>query len=72
MTIGAARPSDLDEPAIAAFLHSTKTDEAIEKVQANLERLHGAEVEALGEDSPCRLVNQCHLHDRNRLLVFPD
>ena len=39
-----------DEPAIAAFFHSTKADEAIEKVRANSERLHGAEVEALGED----------------------
>mmetsp|Transcript_28287 Transcript_28287/g.41959 ORF Transcript_28287/g.41959 Transcript_28287/m.41959 type:complete len:492 (-) Transcript_28287:43-1518(-) len=56
MTIGAARPSDLDEPAIAAFLHAnvnantTNREEMIKKVKIVSKRLYEAEVEALGED----------------------
>jgi len=47
---GAARPSDLDQPAIAAYLHGTRTDEMTEKVATVAKRLHDAEVEALGDD----------------------
>jgi hypothetical protein len=50
MTVGAARPSDLDDPAIAAFLHVTKRDDMIDKVRIVSKRLRDAEVEALGED----------------------
>jgi len=59
MTIGAAHPRDSDEPAIAAFLHATKSDEMIEKVRVVSKRLHGAEVEALGEDWVNKLVGEC-------------
>merc|ERR1740139_889254 len=47
---GAARPSDLDQPAIAAYLHGTRTEEMTEKVTTVAKRLHDVEVEALGED----------------------
>ena len=49
-TVGAARPSDLDDPAIAAYLFKTKKDEMLKKVQAVTKKLDAAEVEALGED----------------------
>ncbi len=49
-TIGAARPSDLDEPAIAAYLHANRKEEMLGKVRAIYQRLKDAEVEALGED----------------------
>lgn len=47
---GAARPSDLDEPAIAAYLHGTRKEENLTKVRAVQKRLYDAEVEALGEE----------------------
>jgi len=47
---GAARPSDLDEPAVAAYLHATKKPEMLEKVRNVAKRLHDAEKNALGED----------------------
>jgi hypothetical protein len=49
MTVGAARPSDLDEPAVAAFLHAAKKDEMIAKVRIVSKRLHDAEIEVFGE-----------------------
>lgn len=47
---GAARPSDLDEPAIAAYMYGERSDETLEKVKSVSERLRKAEVDALGED----------------------
>jgi len=47
---GAARPSDLDEPAIAAYLFANKKEETLKKVKAVSERLHQAKVDALGEE----------------------
>mmetsp|Transcript_1704 Transcript_1704/g.2432 ORF Transcript_1704/g.2432 Transcript_1704/m.2432 type:complete len:666 (+) Transcript_1704:12-2009(+) len=49
-TVGAARPSDLDDPAIAAYQFRTKNDEMLEKVEAVTKKLDEACVEALGED----------------------
>jgi len=49
-TVGAARPSDLDDPAIAAYLFRTKKDEMMQKVQPVTKKLDQASVEALGED----------------------
>jgi predicted aldo/keto reductase-like oxidoreductase len=46
---GAARPSDLDEPAIAAYLFGERKDETMRKVKAVSERLRQAEIDALGE-----------------------
>ena len=48
MTIGAARPSDLDQVAVAAHLHSKGEMLAIVKTVS--ERLKAAQVEALGQD----------------------
>ena len=49
-TVGAARPSDLDEPVVAAYLYANRKDEMISKVQSVSKRLREAEVEALGEE----------------------
>jgi len=49
-TVGAARPSDLDEPAVAAYLYANKKEEMLTKVKNVVERLKAAEVEALGEE----------------------
>jgi uncharacterized protein len=48
-TVGAGRPSDLDQPAIAAYLHATKPDETLAKVKAVTARLDQAQVIALGQ-----------------------
>ena len=50
MTIGAARPSDLDEPFVTAYLFAKRRDEMVAKVENVAKRLRAAEVEALGED----------------------
>ena len=50
ITIGAARPSDLDEPVIAAYMMANRKEEMIEKVKNVSKRLHDAEVDALGKD----------------------
>lgn len=49
-TVGAARPSDLDQPAVAAYLHMSKPDESLAKVKAVVERLEAAKEKALGKD----------------------
>jgi len=49
-TVGAARPSDLDEPAVAAYMYRTKKEETLKKVRAVVKRLDSALVEELGED----------------------
>lgn len=49
-TVGAARPSDLDEPAVAAYLFRTRKDEMLKKVRAVTEKLDDAMVEAFDED----------------------
>lgn len=48
MTIGAARPSDLDQVAVAAYMQGQGI--MIEKVTKVAERLHHAQVDALGQD----------------------
>jgi len=47
---GAARPSDLDEPAVAAYLHGHRKNEMLGRVRAVEKRLHDAMLEAHGED----------------------
>jgi len=47
---GAARPSDLDEPAIAAYMYDKKKLETMQKVYAVSERLRQAEIDVLGEN----------------------
>lgn len=49
-TVGAARPSDLDEPAVAAFLHATKPEEVSAKVKIVTKRLDEAKEQALGKE----------------------
>ena len=49
-TVGAARPSDLDEPALAAFRFGTQRAETLERVQAAVQRLEARKLEALGDD----------------------
>ena len=49
-TVGAARPSDLDEPAVAAYLFKTRKETMLSKVKAVVKKLDDAQVEALGED----------------------
>lgn len=49
-TVGAARPSDLDQPAVAAYLHDTKPDEVLAKVKAVTIRLDEAKEKALGKE----------------------
>jgi len=50
MVCGAARQSDLDEPAVAAYLFDNRKGEMLEKVQAVETRLHKAMIETHGED----------------------
>mmetsp|Transcript_9400 Transcript_9400/g.28070 ORF Transcript_9400/g.28070 Transcript_9400/m.28070 type:complete len:579 (+) Transcript_9400:181-1917(+) len=50
MTIGAARPSDLDEPFVTAYMFAKRKEEMITKVRNVAERLSDAEIEAFGED----------------------
>jgi hypothetical protein len=47
-SIGAARPSDLDQAAVAAYLHGKK--ELLPKVREVTERLNKAKVKVLGQD----------------------
>jgi predicted aldo/keto reductase-like oxidoreductase len=49
-TVGAARASDLDEPAVAAYLFRTRKDEMLDKIKAVTKKLDDARIEALGED----------------------
>lgn len=49
-TVGAARASDLDEPAVAAYLYRTRKDEMLEKVKAVQTKLDDARIETLGAD----------------------
>jgi hypothetical protein len=49
-TIGAGRPSDLDNAAVAAYLHKTRSDDIATKTKAVVERLDRAKTEALGKD----------------------
>ena len=50
MTIGAARPSDLDEPFVTAYMFAKRREEMVEKVKTIAQRLHNRQVEVLGED----------------------
>jgi hypothetical protein len=47
---GAARPSDLDLPAVAAHLQGTRAETTLEKVKAVVGRLEQAKQEALGKE----------------------
>ena len=49
-TVGAARPSDLDQPAVAAYLHATKPDEALAKTTSVTKRLDDTKVKVLGKE----------------------
>lgn len=49
-TAGAARPSDLDQPAVAAFLHATKPEETLTKLKVVVSRLDEAKEKALGKE----------------------
>merc|ERR1712194_83637 len=49
-TVGAARPSDLDEPVVAALWYANRKKEMIEKVNAISERLEEAAIQELGEE----------------------
>lgn len=50
MSIGAARPSDLDEPFVTAYMFAKRKEEMLRKVRNVAKRLHDREVEVLGED----------------------
>eukprot|EP00565_Helicotheca_tamesis_P004241 CAMPEP_0185737582 /NCGR_PEP_ID=MMETSP1171-20130828/30739_1 /TAXON_ID=374046 /ORGANISM="Helicotheca tamensis, Strain CCMP826" /LENGTH=652 /DNA_ID=CAMNT_0028408537 /DNA_START=46 /DNA_END=2004 /DNA_ORIENTATION=+ len=50
ISCGAARPSDLDQPAVAAYMRSLKTQDVSKRVDAVLRRMRSAEIAALGED----------------------
>ena len=50
MSIGAARPRDLDDPIIAAHMYAKRRDEVLVRVQNVAKRLHDAHVKALGEE----------------------
>jgi len=49
-TAGAARPSDLDQPAVAAYWHATQNAQVVEKVQRVSARLLKVREEALGKE----------------------
>lgn len=49
-TCGAARPSDLDQPAVAAYLHMSKPDETLAKVKSVVERLEAVKEKTLGKE----------------------
>lgn len=53
---GAARPSDLDLPAVAAYLHATQPDEMLDKVKTVTARLGAAKEDALGKE----WLNNCY------------
>ncbi len=50
MSIGAARPSDLDEPFVTAYMFAKRKEEMLAKVQNVAKRLNDREVEVFGED----------------------
>lgn len=49
-TVGAARPSDLDQPAFAAYLHASKPDEILVKTTNVTKRLDDTKEKALGKE----------------------
>ena len=74
-TVGAARPSDLDEPALAAYYHRTQPKETLEKVQRVWARMKQAYSTALGEDwtkswwkGLPKAVNSQHLIEHNQMV----
>eukprot|EP00536_Pseudo-nitzschia_multiseries_P002546 jgi/Psemu1/283795/fgenesh1_pg.34_\ len=50
MSIGAARPSDLDEPFVTAVMFAKRKDEMVAKCKNVAKRLRDTEIEVLGED----------------------
>ncbi len=50
LTVGAIRPSDLDETIVAAYMFKTKKEEMLAKVKLVAKKLNDAQVDALGED----------------------
>lgn len=49
-TVGAARPADLDQPAVAAHLHATQPDQVLDKLVAVRDRLEAVKIEKLGRE----------------------
>jgi hypothetical protein len=49
-TVGAGRPSDLDQPAIAAYLHAANPEETIEKVRVVTRRLREMQERVFGKE----------------------
>ena len=49
-TVGAARASDLDEPAVAAYLFKTRRDEMLERVKGVVKKLDDAMIGVHGDD----------------------
>lgn len=49
-TVGAARPADLDQPAVAAYLHATKSDQIVIRTKNVTKRLDEAKELALGKE----------------------
>ncbi len=47
---GAARAADLDQPAVAAYLHGSRPEETLTNVKAVIARLDEARMNALGKD----------------------
>jgi uncharacterized protein len=48
-TVGAGRPSDLDQPAIAAYLHATQPEDTLRRVRVVTDRLRAEEERVLGK-----------------------
>lgn len=49
-TVGVARPSDLDQPLLAAYLHATQPDEVLNQLKLVTLRLDHAKEAALGKE----------------------
>ena len=49
-TVGAGRASDLDQPAVAAYLHATEPEKMLEKLKIVHKRLEDVQIKELGED----------------------
>jgi uncharacterized protein len=49
-TVGAGRPSDLDQPLVAAYLHATQLERTVQVLQTVVSRLDAAKIAALGQD----------------------
>jgi len=49
-TVGAARPADLDQPVVAAYLHANKPDDVLVETTKVTKRLDDAKEKALGKD----------------------